>query len=167
LDVVTEPHTLGALFTIDVEKARSDPKHAVLSAVAAECNPVRVALSPDESSLYVTARGSDHLLRFATASLGQPDVKIEGIKVGRSPVGVAVSGDGRQVWVSNSDRFEGKDSTGSLSLVGAEPGQPLSLILTRPAGGFPRDLRFLPDGKTLVSAEFSSSRIVLTAPVAP
>jgi DNA-binding beta-propeller fold protein YncE len=152
----------GALFTIDVAKARRDPKHAVVGAAAAGCSPVRVVLSPDGTSAWVTARGSDELMRYATAQLeGKGRVPgMEAVKVGRSPVGVAASGDGHVVWVANSDRLEG-GTGGSLSFVRVGQGAPSEVVLTRPAGAYPRDLNLLPDGQTLIVAEYGAKRIVL------
>jgi DNA-binding beta-propeller fold protein YncE len=152
----------GALFAIDVAKARRDPKHAVVGAAAAGCSPVRVVLSPDGTSAWVTARGSDELMRYATAQLeGKGRVPgMEAVKVGRSPVGVAASSDGHIVWVANSDRLEG-GTGGSLSFVRVGQGAPSEVVLTRPAGAYPRDLNLLPDGQTLIVAEYGAKRIVL------
>jgi DNA-binding beta-propeller fold protein YncE len=68
-------------------------------------------------------------------------------------VGVVVRPDGRQVWVANSDRFKG--GVGSLSMV-----SPAGGAQRREASGkFPRDIGFLPDGKTLVVAQYDSKAI--------
>jgi DNA-binding beta-propeller fold protein YncE len=53
----------GAIVTIDVAKAASDPDHSIVSNVPAGCHPVRAALSPDGSTLWVTARKSNAVLR--------------------------------------------------------------------------------------------------------
>ena len=57
-------HPAGLIFRIDVGKAVIDPSHAVLAALPAGCNPVRVAVSPSGGQLWVTARGDNSLLRY-------------------------------------------------------------------------------------------------------
>jgi DNA-binding beta-propeller fold protein YncE len=81
------------------------------------------------------------------------------IAVGRSPVGLAIRPDGTQLWVANSDRFA--SAAGSLTLV--TPANPRE---ARPAGSFnvgafPRDLRFMPDGRTLVIALFGEQAVMV------
>jgi DNA-binding beta-propeller fold protein YncE len=147
----------GALSVIDVDMAGSDPGKALVGAAMAGCGPVRVALSPDGAMAWVTARGDDRLLGFATAKLsaagaaGAPQVSIQ---VGSAPVGVAARPDGAQVWVADSDRFA---ANGACSLTAVSPQG--AVLRTVPSGRFPRDLRFLPDGKTLVAAVFGSRAV--------
>src|SRR5262249_43689116 len=62
-------HSEGAVIVVDVERAETDPTHAVLGTIAAGCNPVRLVLSPDGAIAYVSARGMDALLAFDTRRL--------------------------------------------------------------------------------------------------
>jgi DNA-binding beta-propeller fold protein YncE len=56
----------GTLSVISVDAAERDAAHAVLATVPALYEPVRVAVSPDGSVVWVTARASDRLLAFST-----------------------------------------------------------------------------------------------------
>jgi DNA-binding beta-propeller fold protein YncE len=51
----------GTLSVISVTAAEHNPSHAVLQTVPAMNQPVRVAVTPDGSTVWVTARGSDRL----------------------------------------------------------------------------------------------------------
>ena len=145
--------SLGALAVIDVKRAAASPESSVLALVAAGCSPVRVALSPDGASAWVTARGDNALLQFSTGRIADPP---QVTAVGPAPVGVTPRPDGKEVWVSNSDRFSSAGA-GFLSMVRAAGGAGR----TAPSGRFPRDMRFLPDGRTLVVAEFDSHALQL------
>jgi len=114
---------------------------------------VRVALSADGATAWVTARGDNAVLKFATGRIADPP---QATTVGPAPVGVAARPDGRQVWVSNSDRFSSA-GVGSLSMIAAAGGAGRSI----PSGKFPRDMRFLPDGRTLLVAQFDSLALQL------
>ncbi len=157
------PQSEGALTVIDVDRAAKDPARSVIALAPAGCSPVRVVLSPDGTRAWVTARAQDELLAFDTAQLQGKvhPAPVARIKVGVAPVGVAVRPDGRQVWVANSDRFSASGA-GSLTQVPAD-GPPRTVA----SGKFPRDLRFLPDGKTLVVAQFGSSAIQFAPTDAP
>ena len=85
------------------------------------------------------------------------------VKVGTSPVGVAVTPDGRWAWVSASDRFGGgRAALTAVNLSGPQPAVGASV----PAEGFPRDLRLLPDGETLAAALYTR-RAVRLLPATP
>jgi DNA-binding beta-propeller fold protein YncE len=154
-------HAEGGLIVIDVARAVQDPSHAVANAIRAGCNPVRVVVSADGRSLWVSQRGSDSVMGLDTSALapGASPGKSVSIAVGRSPVGLAIRPDGTQLWVANSDRFA--SAAGSLTLV--TPANPRE---ARPAGSFnvgafPRDLRFMPDGRTLVIALFGEQAVMV------
>jgi DNA-binding beta-propeller fold protein YncE len=149
-------HPEGVLTSIDVGAAAKDPARSVLGIRKAGCNPVRVALSPDGATVWVTARGENRLEGFKTAklagaSIAAPEISV---KVGLAPIGIAVRPDGSQVWVADSNRF-GHSRPGSLTAV-SPSGQVLRTVAT---GVFPRDIGFLPDGKTLVVAQYESKAV--------
>jgi DNA-binding beta-propeller fold protein YncE len=155
-------HPPGLLFRIDLAKAASDPAHAVAAALPAGCNPVRVAVSPSGKQLWVTARGDNSMLRFqADDWLGEArQARMDSFPIGTSPVGVAVRPDGKQVWVALSNRF-GSDSAGQLAaLVVGDDAAPMKR-LSAPAPGFPREVGFLPDGRTLVATLFDAKQVQL------
>lgn len=150
--VVTE----GMLSTIDVAVARTSPRRAVIADRPAGCSPVRVAVSAT-GEVFVTARGDNAVLRFpADGKATRPP----SIKVGDAPVGVAVRPDAAEVWIANSARFDGGD--GSLTRIDVKTGA----TTTTSSGPFPRELDFLPDGKTLVATQFNGGvlQFVATGP---
>jgi DNA-binding beta-propeller fold protein YncE len=147
----------GMLSVIDVAAAGRNPSDALLAMRRAGCAPVRVALSPDGATAWVTARGEERLEGFAAAGLrgisaARPEIVA---RVGPSPIGIAVRPDGTQVWVAASNRYSGRRAPGQLTAV-SPTGQVLRTMAT---GAFPRDLSFLPDGKTLVVAQYESQAI--------
>lgn len=154
-------HAKGALFAIDIAKAATDPRHAVAGVARIGCNPVRVVASADGRSLWISERGDGHVLGLDPASLspGAPQGRVASIAVGPSPVGLAIRPDGAQLWVANSDRFA--SAAGSLALI--TPANPAEARLsgTVKAGAFPRDLRFLPDGRTMVAALFGEDAVMV------
>jgi DNA-binding beta-propeller fold protein YncE len=159
-------HSHGVLLRVDVAKAATNPSDSVVGAVQAGCNPVRVAISPNGAWLWVTARGDGTVLGIATTSLGtkSENVDMASFHVGTSPIGVAVRSDGRQVWVALSDRFaSGKDGGGGMELaglIGTGDSHVASVkVVTEPVSGFPRELAFLPDGRTLAVGLFKAKRI--------
>lgn len=134
----------GTLSVINVATAERDPAHAVLATVAALHEPVRVAVSPDGSVVWVTARASDRLLAFSTAKLltNRPRALLAEVTVGTAPVGVAIFDHGDRVIVADSNRFNASGAHAALTIVDARAAiahRP-SVIATLPAGQFPREL---------------------------
>lgn len=153
------PHAQGALLAIDVVRAVADPAHAVVGAIRAGCNPVRVAASSDGRTLWVSARGDGTVIGFDPAMAASGRGQSVVVAVGPSPVGLAIRPDGAQLWVANSDRFS--TASGSLALVTPASPAGARLATTLKVGAFPRDLRFLPDGRTLVVALFGAQAVLL------
>jgi DNA-binding beta-propeller fold protein YncE len=139
----------GQLWVVDTARAEADAgRAAVLAHVAAGCQPVRVAVSPDGRTVWVTALQSDALLGFSTADLlSEPSRALQAVvRVGSEPVGLLLVDDGRLALVGNSNR-------GLVSGTATEIPQTVSVINTAaalarrpaligavPAGLFPRDL---------------------------
>ena len=155
-------HPEGGLSLIDVARARTDPAHALLAVAPAGCNPVRVGLSGDGARAWVTARGENAVYGFDVAGLTATPPKPSRTRypAGDSPVGVAVQPGSGVVWVSDSNRFS-PGRQGELQSIALAPGQAPVVLRSR---RFPRDLAFLPDGRTLVVAQFGSDAVQL-APV--
>ncbi len=97
----------GAILVVDVARATQDPATAVVGAVAAGCNPVRLVTSPGGDVAYVSARTDNVLLAFDTRKLlSDPSHALIGrVPVGDAPVGVAVFDGGARVPVTSSNRF--------------------------------------------------------------
>jgi DNA-binding beta-propeller fold protein YncE len=74
---------------ISVAEAERDPARAVRATVPAGCSPVRVVVSADGRTVWVTARESDDLLAFSAGSLlNDPShALLAVVPVGEAPVG--------------------------------------------------------------------------------
>lgn len=157
-------HSEGAILVVDVRRAETDPRNAVLGAVPAGCNPVRLVLSPNGDVAYVTARGSNALLAFDTRKLlADPShALIARVPVGRAPVGVTVFDSGRRLLVTSSNRFAGnaRDRQPVFVVDATRLGAGSAAVLgTIPAGAFPRELRVTPDGRTLLLTNYRSKTL--------
>ncbi|HUA80037.1 MAG TPA: hypothetical protein VL997_06675 [Dyella sp.] len=155
-------HPEGLLLRIDVAKASSDPAHAVVDALPAGCNPVRVAVSPSGKDLWVTARGGNALISINADDWvnGSKQAHVASLPIGPSPVGIAARQDGKQVWVALSNRF-GSDKTGQLVGISDPDDAAQKKLVTLPAAGFPRELTFLSDGRTLVATLYDAQQVEL------
>jgi DNA-binding beta-propeller fold protein YncE len=78
----------GTLSVINVAAAEHDPARAVMATVAAHCLPVRVVVSRDGGTVWVTARESDQLLAFSSAKLRTDPAHalLAAVRVGEAPV---------------------------------------------------------------------------------
>ena len=157
------PGPQGTLSVIDVKKAERDPAASVIATARAHCGPVRVAVTPDGSTVWVTARESDQLLAFSAARLRSDPAHalLAAIRVGEAPVGLAVVDGGRRVVVADSDRFNRPGQRAALTIVDAQAalaGTP-ALLGTIPAGVFPREMSLEGNGRTLLVGNFASGQL--------
>jgi DNA-binding beta-propeller fold protein YncE len=170
LYVTTGSHgTGGQLWVLDVARAEGGAGlGSELAHVYAGCQPVRVAVSPDGSTAWVTARTSNALLAFSTADLlHDPTRALRAVvQVGSEPVGVLLADNGRIALVSNSNRGIVAGSTG------ANAPQTISVISTADAlahrtasigavqaGLFPRDLSYDPATGQVLLANYNSGTV--------
>jgi DNA-binding beta-propeller fold protein YncE len=155
----------GAILVIDVARATHDPTNAVVGAVAAGCNPVRMVTSPRGDVAYVSVRTDNSMLAFDTRKLltDSAHALIARVPVGSAPVGVAVLKDGAWIAVTNSNRFGDTSATQSLTIIDAhEIGRGEAAVLgTVPAGVFPRELRVTEDQRTLLLTNFGSKTLAV------
>lgn len=155
-------HGQGAIIVFDAALAVTAPSRAAVSRVAAGCSPVRLVLSPGGGTAYVSARNDNSLLAFDTRRLlsDTAHALLGRVDVGVAPVGVAVVDSGARVVVTNSNRFAGNAGDRQpLAVVDAaklRAGGKKSVLGQIPAGGFPRELRVTPDGRTLFVTNFTS-----------
>jgi DNA-binding beta-propeller fold protein YncE len=147
--------------SVGIAAAEHDPPAAVRAAAGAGASPVRVVLSPGGTVAWVTARGSDALLGFATSRLtsARPALAAD-VPVGSAPVGVVLVDGGRLAVVADSNRFAGRGSQwlSVVSIRDALLGRPALVGQVR-AGRFPRQFAMSPDGRTLYVTNFASSQL--------
>lgn len=150
-------HGLGGIEIIDIAKAHAAPEDAIIAQMTAGCEPVRIVISADGATAYASARGDDALMVIDTAkALAKQSGAIKWVKVGKAPVGVAISRD--DVFVANSNRFsDGRSQTISAINLADTTAAPRVI----PAGGFPRELRVTDDEKTLLVTNFSTKALEL------
>jgi DNA-binding beta-propeller fold protein YncE len=157
----------GTLSVISLAEAERHPARAVLANVPAHCSPVRVAVSADGSTVWVTARESNQLLAFsAKRLLSDPaHALIAAVRVGEAPVGLALVDNGRQVAVADSNRFAAPGAHSGLTVISTAAAlahRPATLG-TIPAGSFPREMALEPNGDTLVVGNFGSQQLEAVA----
>lgn len=158
-------HPQGLLLRIDPAKAISDPLKSIVDAVPAGCNPVRVVVSPDDSHVWVTARGDDALIRFATEDLqaGNKNIQVDRLPVGPSPIGLTMGSTTGQVWVAISNRFH---KTGDTGIVGVPADGASGQLNKVQLKGYPREVAFLHDTDLLVVTLYAEKQLALV-PVGP
>jgi DNA-binding beta-propeller fold protein YncE len=160
------PH--GQLWVIDTARAESGAgSGAVLAHVSAGCQPVRVAVSPDGSTVWVTTLQSNALLGFSAAALADDHSRAlrAVVRVGSEPVGLLLVDDGRLALVGNSNRGlvagTGSDVPQTVSVINtaAALAQRPAVVGAVPAGLFPRDLTFDSGTGQVLLSNFNSSTI--------
>ena len=169
------PH--GQLWVIDAARAESGATGAaVLRHVAAGCQPLRVAVSPDSRTVWVTALQSNALLAFSAANLeSNPSKALKAVvRVGSEPVGLLLVDGGRIALVANSNRGlvtgtgSRRPQTVSVVSTAAALDHRSALIGAVPAGLFPRDITFdQADGRVLLANFDSDSIEEFPAPAVP
>jgi len=165
--------SVGAVLVIDVAKARTDAAHSVLTRFPVACGPVRLVLSPDGNTAWVSLRADNTIMALDTKKLltDSAHAIVGTIKVGTAPVGVAVIDGGKKVIATNSNRFAGDaNDRQSLNVIDASKGAANTALLgVIPAGAFPRELRVTADGRTLLVSNFASKtlQVVDLARLAP
>jgi DNA-binding beta-propeller fold protein YncE len=153
----------GTLTVIDLQRVKTQPSHAIVATVSAGCGPVRVAVSPDGSAVWVTARESNAVLGFsASALLSDPDHALRAnVAVGQAPVGLALFDHGNRLLVADSDRFDISGSTADLRVIdttAALQHRPAVLGVIK-AGKFPREIAPEPNRSTLLIANYASNQL--------
>jgi DNA-binding beta-propeller fold protein YncE len=160
------PH--GKVWVIDAARAEGGAGlGAVVATATAGCQPVRVAVSPDGGTVWVTALQSNALLAFSAAALRQdPSQALRAVvRTGSEPVGLALADDGRVALVGNSNRGlvpgTGGNAPQTVSVIdtAAALAHRPALLGTVPAGAFPRDLSIDPASGQAFAANFNSGTI--------
>lgn len=161
-----EDEAPGAVVTVDMSKAASDPASAIVSYVPAGCHPVRAALSPDGATLWVTARKDNAVYAFSAAKLiaGDAGAKVATVAVGAAPVPVIVTPDGKFVLTGNSNRFgEGTSGNQSVEIIDAAAHAVVGRFET---GRFPRQFEIDRSGSTIFLSNYGSNTVTIIDPSA-
>jgi DNA-binding beta-propeller fold protein YncE len=153
----------GTVSVIDVHKAELQPRRSVVASVEAGCSPVRVAVSPDGATVWVTARASNSLLGFSAARLinHQPNALAADVRLGSAPVGLALLRNGSRIVVADSNRFATQGQQAALTVIDANAAlsQKPSVLGSLPTGRFPRELSTVPSQQQLVATNFGSNQL--------
>ncbi|QWF77914.1 YncE family protein [Amycolatopsis sp. CA-230715] len=152
----------GQLSVLDVGELESSPGTALLGAVSASCQPVRVAAAPDGRTVWVTARGSNALLAFDAGKLttDPAHARRASVQVGTAPVGLTMTADGERVVTADSNRFQAPGASTGLSVVDTQAALAGRPALGRiPTGAFPRELALSPDGRTVLAANAGAKKV--------
>jgi DNA-binding beta-propeller fold protein YncE len=155
---------IGFVSVIDTQKAETDPAHAVKEKVTAGCNPVRVIISPDGKTAWVTVRESDALLGFDTAKmLSDPKhALVARVDICSNPIGETFAADHTRVVAACSDldqNIEGKQGLAIVNTKAALEGQNRTaytgMVLT---GGLPR--QFTVRGDALMVTNYGAGQLL-------
>jgi DNA-binding beta-propeller fold protein YncE len=112
-------------------------------------NPYAMALSPDETRLYVTSRTENSLMVYSIT-----DKKYESVvNVGEKPVDVDISSDGRYVYTLDA----GEDK---ISIINTETFEIENTIDLR-TGGFPSTLTIIPGTHNALVTNAESDKLSL------
>ena len=154
----------GTLSVISITKAEHTPNNqATLSTVTAMSQPVRVAVTPDGSTVWITARGSNRLLAFSANKLLTAPRKslVASVRVGTAPVGVAVFDHGERVIVDDSNRFAARGAHAGITIVNAQTAlhhQP-AVVGTARSAQFPREIAIEPTDTQALITNFNSDQL--------
>jgi DNA-binding beta-propeller fold protein YncE len=154
----------GAVIVINVAKAKMNPEGSVVARIPAGGSPVRLALAPDSSRLFVTARNSNAVLVFNTTALieNPDDTKPTKIPVGTNPVPIILVDDGKLALIGNSNRYSSNAANNSTLTVldTSRVGTALNPVIGNiRCGAFPRNFYLTADGRTLFLTNFRSSTL--------
>jgi serine/threonine protein kinase/DNA-binding beta-propeller fold protein YncE len=154
----------GRLYLVDLAKAGTDPRHALVTSAPAGCAPARVIVSADGKYVWVTDRDSNALVAFSAARLlaKSPQPLAARVTVGQKPIGLSFVNGGSEIMVAdaNSGGPPGADNLVLVSTQLALHGKSGALSGFIPTGQQPRDLALEPDGKTLLSTDTKSGQLL-------
>lgn len=158
----TQPGAQGELLVVDMRRLleRRPPR---IFRIPAGRDPARVAASPHNSVIWVTARGSDRVLAFSNRCL-QGSCRsslVTSVGVGADPIDIAFAERGRLAVVADSARSSLRSTHGDLRLLDTQlvlRGRP-SIAGVVPTRRFPRSLAVRGDGSLVLVADFDPGAI--------
>lgn len=160
---ISDPNSLGTLSVLRVAVAERHPAASVERSVVAGCAPVRVVVSPDGGTVWLTARQSDAVLGFSANALASgASALVADVEIGQAPVGLALFDGGQRMLVADSNRF----GAGNSSLAVLDLTRSATLMGYVHAHGFPRQMTLEPGGREIDVTNYDSSELE-TVPLAP
>jgi DNA-binding beta-propeller fold protein YncE len=158
---VTGESQTGRLFVVDLQKAETDPAHAVQSSAAAGCAPARVIT--DGTNVWVTDRDSNALVVFSAAKLlsNPAHSLIARVSTGQTPIGLSFINGGNEIMVAdaNTRGVQGADNLALFSTQLALQDKSSALKGFISTGQVPRELALEPGGKTLLWTDNGSGQL--------
>jgi hypothetical protein len=163
----------GILYVIDVAKATAltaasslqQAAAARIAAVDSGCSPVRAATTPDGATVYVTARGDNHVLAFDAHALETDPSHAFRLAIpsgGEGPVGLELFNGGKAMLVANANNLtNGQGSIAVFDL--SDPSKPV-LQQTIKTRQFPRNINPSADGTRLYLTEFLGDELMVLQP---
>jgi DNA-binding beta-propeller fold protein YncE len=153
----------GLLSVLSAATAETSPASSVKVRVAAGCNPARVAVSPDGSTVWVTVRQSNALLGYSASKLiSDPHhALVAKVGVGQAPIGVILNKTGTQVLVAD-DNQSGAAGASNVAVVGASAalhGSKHALLGYIPSGAMPHEVALSPGGRFLYVTDRGSAQL--------
>ncbi len=153
----------GLVSVLSMSKLATSPASALVSQATAGCSPVRVVVSPDGRTVWVTARQSNDLLGFSAARL-RSDPKqalLAKVQVGQTPTGEIMVDGGTKMIVADADLTNGPRTAHNLAVVDltAALARRRALVGYIPSGVAPREFALQPDGQYLYVAVSGAPQI--------
>lgn len=159
----------GTLTVFDVKKAttKGQQKAANISSVQTGCNPARVAVTSDNSTVWVTTRQSNFLLGYSASLLRTNPTKAlqAKVQVGQWPIGLALVDNQARIVVSDNNGNDSSPTSTSRAhnLAVVDPSAALNgrpaLLGYIPSGVTPRELAVSPNGKFLYVIDRDSAQV--------
>jgi DNA-binding beta-propeller fold protein YncE len=156
---------VGAILSIEISQALDSPATLEPSRSYAGCSPVRLELSKDGRTAFVTSR-EENVLQVMDLGMilhGKPNAVVAKVPVGPAPIGLALADHDRLALVSNSNRWAQEQTPQTVTLIdiaGRHRSKPV-VLGTIPVGVFPRDLAISRDGRVIVVSNFGSRSLTL------
>ena len=153
---------VGSVTVVDAALATTNPAGSVLGRAFVGRAPVRVALSSDGATLWVTLRGSNAVVALSTERLLSTTCTpvLATVAVGPAPVGLTLIRGGTAVAITSSNRFAAPADNQTVTFVNvarALAHASDALVGQVTVGAFPREVTA--DGDALFVSNFNSSTI--------
>ena len=152
----------GKLAVLNVAQLEADPAKATIKQVDAGCSPARIVVSPDNKTVWVTARDSDFLLGFSAPLLGSDPSRalIAKVQVGQSPIGLVLVNGGTEMIVADNDiNHTGANNLAVVNVTKALANKPGALIGYLPTGLSPHEVWLAPGGQFVVISDNGSAQL--------